>query len=229
MTFLALLTEIMEFITLGVLLIVVGVGLGNYGKIQPSMRYFVFYLSFALTIEASAKFFIASGVTINNLSLLYPYLLVEFVLLSLMYRNLLKFMGKPPLKRGDIFSSILLVSIFTYCAYLIWKNGNQESPFDLYLRLIVHISILFYSFQFIPEILERKSSTNQNVKHFTTINNGILIYFTGTFVVFLLLNFVFKTSTSVGVSFLLINTLLSLIFYGLCIRSLSKTQPKLIG
>lgn len=229
MTFLSLLTGIMEFITLGVLLIVVAIGLKNYGKIQPSMRYFVLYLSFILVIESCAKLATTFGMSINNASIFYLYVLVEFILLSLMYRNLLKFMGYSMHRRTDFFSSILLISVFISCTYLIWNSGNQISPFELFSRLIVHISILFYSFQFIPEILDRKPHVNQNMKHFTTINNGILLYFTGTFVVFLFLNFVLKTSTSVGIYFLLVNTLLSLIFYGLCIRSLSKTQPKLIG
>lgn len=186
------------------------------------MRFFMYYLCFVLCIELIAKTIVYGEFPMNNLFLLYPYLLGEFILLSLTYKHLLRTVSEKPYKWIDYYTLFFSLVIIVYSVYMIQVAGNNSYQLQLYPKLIIHGTVLFYSFRFILASFVKSRSEQNIIKQFIPINNGVFLYFSGSFVFFLMLNFLINTQFNVSVIFFLANIVLTLVFYLFCLFSIWK-------
>jgi hypothetical protein len=224
------LAEVLAFAAVGILVVIVAMGWMQFKKMAAPFRYFVIYLAAVLAIEVTAKTMAYSELDMSNLILLYPYLVLEFVLLSLMYRELLKLEGWRHHWIG-IYTVIVGTALTGYGTYMLSTGqGANAATFQLYPKVLVNGSVLIYAVQFVLCTLRRGSSNTTLNSQFIVINNGVLLYFSGSAVVFIALNFLLNVSVQISIVFFLANALLSLTFYCFCLFALWKyrsTQARL--
>lgn len=216
--------EWFSLIALIVLVLVVILGLIRYSRLPEGARFLLAYLGAILVIEVIAKLigFYGSG---NNHFLMYVYALLEFVLLSLMYRSLF---DQPHLKQWltsyTIVGSLIIV---TYSVYE-WLNGhhNSQQDFNLYSKIFVSGSIIIYASTYLFCSLKDASWANRETRILNRINAGVLVYFSGSFIIFMTLNYLVNIPLSESVFFWLINILLVIAFYTLCFMSILNLNRK---
>lgn len=220
--FFQLLSEILGFVTVLVLIAGVIMGASRLKEMKRPMRSFMYYLFFVLCIELAAKTIVYGQFPINNLFLLYPYLLGEFILLSLTYKHLLRTVSEKQYRWIDYYTLFFSLVIIGYSIYMIKIAGNDSYRLQLYPKLIIHGTVLFYSFQFILASFVKSHAEQEMIRQFIPINNGVFLYFSGSFVFFLMLNFLLNTAFNVSIIFFFANILLTLVFYLFCLFSIWK-------
>lgn len=219
--------EIVSFSALVILTLAVILGFKHFRLRKKPVRLFLFYLLLVLCVEIFAKVIVYGKVPINNLFLMYPYLFIEFVLLSFTYKNLLESVSSKSYAWTNYVTITIAAGIIGYSIYMLRVTGNTADQFQLYPKLVIHGMILFYSFRFVLASFRKTRSEQDLIVQFIPINNGVFLYFTGSFVVFPMLNYLINSSLEFSIIFFLANSLLTLTFYAFCLFALWKSYPKI--
>lgn len=214
---------IIEIVWWADLAVLTGAGLlllPRYRHLKPALKYLSLYLWMLIIIEIPAKLYIYVWEDHDNLYLLYIYTALEFLLLSLMYSKMLSLNARRSknLKRYITFMTLLIV---TYSAHeLLLKKWLEPEHFQMYSKLIVNGSMIVYSIVFIERVLRSPSSFINDYRAYMQINSGVLLYFAGSFIIFLTLNYLVFEDISQTIFFWLINAILTFIFHIMCIIAL---------
>ena len=176
---------------------------GYFLKKVYSIKWFSYYIFLALFIQSSATI-LGKGFGITNLPLLHLYTPLEFIILSIFYKKILKnenwFQKWMPYILGIgliliIGNSIFLQSIFT---------------FNSYAKTISQVIIMFYAISYYFSLLHKNTPSSPLLN---LINAAILIYYAGSFFIFMFSNVLLQTqSTEILKMFFDFNILLYLIF-----------------
>lgn len=179
-------------------------------ELPSTLQLLGYCLLWSFLIEISAKIFIQ--LEINNLPLLHLYTLGEFLLWSLFYQKvLLKRSATRKLSNYFIFGILLLLISNSLFIEDIWG-------FNSYAKTLVSSLIIGYAIFYQARLLNEASP--EGSASLTLINSGVLIYYTGSFLIFLFSNYFLKTSTGLPIVFWVFNSLLNLIFQIIILRAL---------
>lgn len=218
--------EIVAFVAIGVLLVAFIIGVFKFRKFGSGFRYFLGYMFIVILIEFLAKFLVYIGEPMDNLLLLYPYLVTEFLFISLTYRAFLKLQKRQLFWFNVYWISVTFGLVVYSLIMLLSPNALSAEEFQLYPKTLVNGSILAYAMMFLVRTLKYSNVGEHQMKSFLLINSGVLLYFSGSFIVFLMLNFLVNTSLSVSVFFFLSNAVLALLFYSFCLWAIWKYKQK---
>ena len=204
-------------LTLFLLFLSVIIALWKYKTYPASIRIFTIYLCANLLIELLARGF--QLLHTNNLWLVHLFTLVEFVTLSYFFYN---FIERPKWLVRYFGEIIALGSLLIVANSIFWEPLNAINSFsetgENFVLIVFCILSLFH-------LLE---SPNPSYRFtYNWIIYGILIYLSGSILIFLFSRY-FMVSTDQTSTHLLIwvlNALLNLVFKGMILVALSRTLP----
>lgn len=152
--------------------------LWNYRRLPASLKWFTGYL----LLNAAGNILAAwlASRRINNLPVLHVYTVFEFVLLSLCYRKLLA-----PRMKGWIYIVMSLFVVFCMVNSMFLQSIYK---YNSYARSVSAILVSVYAIQYFKHTLDSSIQSATLHKVFSWINAGLLIYFAGSFFLFLLAN-----------------------------------------
>lgn len=186
-------------------LIVLSVNVAFFVKIfreRTELKWFAMTLISALIIQILAHVFAYKYG--NNLPLLHLHTLLEFIFISLFYRQIL--FSKHRLSVYLLYFigvvSILIVANSVFLEPLTGFNGNAKG---LSQSLIIIYTILYFFSRISTEVREENMYLNK-------INASILLYYSGSLFIFIFASFLAKNSPVLNHYFWEFNALLYLVF-----------------
>ncbi|MBI9034333.1 MAG: hypothetical protein JEZ03_07670 [Bacteroidales bacterium] len=199
-----------------VLIIAAILGLLQVGKSDTATRVLVGYLILTLIVEVIAKVLILNGK--QNLPLLHLYTLFEFMLFSIFYVHILNI--KRTIKKY-VFPFLGIVSVLIVINSLFLQSVTE---FNTNAKVFVGIIICLYSIVYFQQQLSVRGNKSLNL-----INSGVLIYFSGSLMVFITGGVINYLSMESAYLIWGLNLILSIIFYliisyALCLNLLRKIK-----
>jgi hypothetical protein len=192
------------------ILLPVSIAIIKYVNLPITARHIFYYLLFSGCINLAAIILSYRG--INNLPLLHLLTLFELFFLSRFYSALFDGRGPVMIKYGfsitmlaSILNSILLQSIFT---------------FNSYARGLAAISIMLSSFLYFIRVPENKKMPGELI-----IVLGLLLYYAGSFLIFLFSNYL-KTGHGSSTIVWNINASLIILLYIFITVGILKCKPR---
>lgn len=175
----------------------------NFKQFNKSLQFFSYFLIWNLLIECSARICSYSG--LNNLPLLHLYTLGEFLFVSFFYKSLIH---KPSFFQNH-FRTLIISG-----ATLIMLNSLFIQPileFNTIAKTSVQIIIISYAVLYFYNLTESHNLSNTTEKSLRLINSAVIIYYSGSFFVFMCGQFSFESSALYKI-FWAFNAALNLIF-----------------
>ncbi len=137
--------------------------------------------------------------TKNNIFLSHFYFIIQFILLSFFYRELFE---NRNLKRTII---IILITIITIILLQYYFDPYQFYKFNLFEILLTSLPLIMYSIIHFYNLLGKE-------KRFFYINSGILLYLSGSTLLFVAGNYVVSSNSILNKSIWIINSVLFVIY-----------------
>ena len=153
----------------------------EYYDLQTKYKYFIYY-----TIVNTAGNLFAVILALkhnNNMPLLHVYTVCEFATISLIYKKIFE---------NNIYSIIIniLIILFSIFAFINAYYLQNIYVFNTYVRSIESIIIILYSLIYFIKTLDHSNSIYKTKNAFLYVNSGFLLYFGGSFFLFLTANLV---------------------------------------
>jgi hypothetical protein len=219
-------TEVLFLLELLLLLTVVVQGFLVFGRLKQAYQYLTLYLLVVLLIEILAKLFIYVWVAHDNLFLLHIYVPLEFLLLSMVYRDLLLLNAQQRrwITRYTIgmFSLVVMYS----CTMLLDTKWYQAEYFQLHSKLIVHGSLIAYASLLFAQLLRQPERFVHSYRAMMHFNSGVLLYFSGSVTIFLTINYLLASAPEQTMIFWFLNVILTIIFHFLCLLTLWRKDSR---
>lgn len=197
-----------------VLLVLISIFKAPRALYQP-MRYLVLYLGFVGCIELLSKLYLYEWLSGSNLHLLHIYTAGEFVILSLLYLSIFN-AKQVNTKVLRWYLLVALLAILIYSAYHLWQGGNISAHFELYSKLLVSGTFISLSIWLFAQILKNPGQYISHFKGLAYLNSAVLLYFAGSFIIYLILNHLITAHLSDTRYLWLINALVALTFHLIC-------------
>jgi hypothetical protein len=175
----------------------------KYKQLPVELIYISWFL-FASAISNVVSAYFASK-TINNMPVMHVYTFVEFALLALFYKKLLN------TKQSDRIINWLIPSFLVICVV----NAiyfQSVLTYNTYTKSIEALIILILAITYFVKVLDNDDTEEKNVNVITYINSGLLIYFSGSFIWFVIFNLTIG-NVGLGVIMWSIHATLLLILY----------------
>lgn len=206
-------TEYIAFAAVALLFVAVLQGILIYRGLSRGLRLFWYYLIMVLVIELLAKY---QGYVLkrDNVYLLPIYTFFEFVILLLFFRETLYL--KTEWRRALLWSIALLATLLAVYSLdiLFWHSEKVSRPhFQMYSKIFTNSFILFFSVIFFLRFVGGVAA--KEGKALFWLYSGLLIYFSGSFVIFMAINELIHTPLSKGIVLWLLNAVLTFLFYGI--------------
>lgn len=205
----------MTYLTLLLLGISVSIGAFKYRELPDVIQYFWYFLVWNLLIEMGQKIIKVVGYS-NNLPLLHIYTLGEFILLSFFYKKLF-LDGKKPyyFQLFLILFSIVIVSnsMFFQSIY----------GFNSYAKTMVNLMIIAAALNYFMLFIRKKVAPEISGNSIQLINVAILIYYCGSFFIFMFSNSFLINKVKIPIELWAINSVLYFLFQILILIVIWKT------
>lgn len=207
-------TEYIAFADVALLFVAVLIGTLTYSRLSPGIRLFWYYLVMALVIEVLAKYN-AYILKKDNVYLLHIYTFFEFLTLSLFFR---KTLALPPLWRRiflwGIIAVAIMLAVYSFMDIQVWHQEKiVRQYFHFYSKITTNFLILFFCVLFFLRLAGGKIPSDSKVLFW--LYSGLLIYFSGSFVIFMAINELIRTPLSKSIVLWLLNAALTFLFYGI--------------
>jgi len=219
------LIKLIALADLAVVLIGTAGRLGSFGKLHPGLKFLTAYLFMVAFIETVAKLYVYGWLKGNNLYLFHFYTLSEFALLALMYLGIFGW-KKGKNKSLKLYFTVAFASILFYSLISLSQN-TPEQNFELYSKLVVNGTMIALAITFFIQSLRQPS---RYLKHFNALaylNSGVILYFAGSFIIYVIINQMVNANLSQTLYLWLINTILTFIFHLACITALWQKDSRL--
>lgn len=195
-------------------------GLIAYRKLGRGFRYLSLYLLMVTVVEVLAKLHLYVWTDVNNLYLLHIYTPLEFLLLSLVYREWLN-PGRKGKKLFNVYIGGVTAGIVYYSIYeLGLPHANDPVDFRLYSKALVNGSIITYSSLLVIKVIRKPVLFLEKDSFVLYVNSAMLLYFSGSFVVFLAITYLMRNDISETIYFWLINMILTFVLHTVCLFAL---------
>lgn len=223
------LTELTSGIALADLILLFGISFFGgflFKRLKPGPRYLLGYLWLVTLVESFSKLYYFGYLQGSNLWLLHVYTLPEFVLLTLMYREFIS-LSHRKFKTFSryLWSATILIGLYSI-VHLLGARPSRPEMFQLYSKTLVNGSIICYSAMLLIQALKSPSRFINGFQGVMQINTGMLLYFTGSFVIFLTLRFSVGSELQKTVALWFINALLTLLLHVICAFGLWANDSK---
>jgi len=172
------------------------------GKKEIS-NYFTCYLGLSLTVGIVSL--IMAKNRINNLPLLHIYTLLEFMMLSLFYRTILKRVSFVQKYFGLVFWGGIIVIVLNSLFLQNLTEFNSNAKTFSHITLLGLTLLFFMDRMQINNLEELDGGLNM-------INSGILFYLSGSLFIFMTSNILIEDNSQVHEILWIINAMLYLIF-----------------
>ncbi|MEM1321229.1 MAG: hypothetical protein AAGG75_13320 [Bacteroidota bacterium] len=175
-----------------------------FSKLSAAQKILSYYLFFLLIMNTSMR--LLSLERINNMAITHMISLGEFIFLSLFFRELLK--GKFFL--GKYFRFYLAIG-----GGLIIANTLFIEPlhtFNTNGKVLVLFIILFFATAFFYDRSQQLMEVDLHEKTTRLINSALLLYYSGSFFVYLFYKFTQRDEVFYSVEMMVFNAILYLIF-----------------
>jgi hypothetical protein len=205
-------TELIAFADLALLAIVIATGFSMVRQLPVSMKWFLTYLLSVAIIESVAKiqFYVFHR---SNLYLIHLYTFLEFLFLSLYLREVLSLSKAKKKRLGWLIVGISAV-LASYSIYgLTWYHSFQvPGNVSIYSRTLTSLLIIMLSVLCLVQFTRKSGKTSDDSILFW-LNAGVVIYFSGSFVIFMAMNKLISIPLKHSILLWLINAVLTFIFY----------------
>ena len=195
------------------LLIINLIFLQKAAKATPPATVIKWFLLVSLLIQFISS--ILSDNKINNLFLLHIYTLLEFLLLSLFYQQRLT--TDPRVHRyylgGIILVSLLIIANSLWIEPLTTFNENAKT--------LTHVFILAQAVSYF--FFHTETHRQRLTPLYNFFNAGVVLYYAGSFFIFMFSDFLVQQSVSTHRMFLVINALLYALFQTFILVGLWRT------
>lgn len=179
-----------------------------FSKLSQPLKILSYYL-FGLLVIGYVATDLSKAPAINNLHLLHLLVIVEFIFLSLFYKRILRFNHS----RIDLIFKIYLILIGGFTLInSIWIEGLRV--FNTNGKILVQFIIIILSVVFFYQRSMTIFKTNIYEKSLRLVNSALLIYYSGSFIYFLIYKFTSdnKKYDGIQVDLLIFNASLYLLF-----------------
>jgi hypothetical protein len=187
----------------------------NFRKYRPELRYLTFYL--ALSATAQVVSFIYWRQSKNNYPILHIYTPMEYVLLFLFYLQLLK--GYLPKLLINLL--LLFIPIFSLIDSLLLEEIYTSNTYSRSLEALVIIALAIIWYIKIVSMPEEERHEQSGINF---INAGLLVYFSGSIVLFSYSSYISKMTYHSSQNLWTIHSLLTAQLYVLITIGLWKTK-----
>jgi hypothetical protein len=175
----------------------------KYNRCPYELKIICWFL-FASAISNIIGTFLAFK-NINNMPVMHVYTFVEFALLAFFYKNILNTQ-----QTGKIINW-LIPSFLVICVVNALYFQNIHT-YNTYTKSIEALIILILAITYFVKVLDKIEIEEKNVNVITYINSGLLIYFSGSFIWFVIFNLTIG-NVGLGVIMWSIHATLLLILY----------------
>ena len=180
-------------------------------------------------IELIAKMHIYEWLPGDNLYLFYIYMPLEFALLSMMY---LKMFKRPHQKKVKMKVLIALSFLLMFLLYFLFTGHPTEAwnheSFEPISKLIVNGCLVGFSLAFFLQNFKEPTRYLSHFKSLFYLNSAVLLYFAGTFIIYVFMKKMIDIEMTETVYLWLLNTLLIFTFHVICIASLWQKDSRLM-
>jgi len=221
------LTELTALVDLALLVFTSGLGLAVFHRLKPAFSYLMVYLWGATLVELIAKLYYFGWLSGSNLWLLQAYTMFEFVVLALLYREVLGLQLRQR-KGYTLGLGALAIALAAYAATTFVRQPDP-SAFQLYSKIVVHGTVMALSAALLVRVLKAPERYLENFRGLLPVNSALLLYYAGSFAIFLTMRYAIAHQLEQSVWLWLINVLLTLVLHVVCIFGLwakdSRTAP----
>ena len=218
-------SELIEGFALFELLILLGgvtLGLMRWNDLAREFQVLTVYLLGVLLIEVLAKLYIYVWTDLNNIYLLHIYAPFEFLLISRFYELILPLTHVRKKQFRLLYFTVAGVLVLYSAYHLFSGDANAPLQFQLYSKALVNGCIMVYSAFFVILGLMSPGRFLDHDKLLFAVNASMMLYFSGTFVIFLTLNYLLNNNLSKTIYFWLINVALTFILHFVMLVALWK-------
>ncbi len=189
----------------------------RFRRLTRPMRWLVMYLGIVWAVEILAKLYVYEWLPGSNLYLLHIYTPLEFALLGIMYLYLL---DKKWQSRLGLSLLIFFLGIVAYSVVNLIGSWNNVQDFALYSKLLVNGTMVALASLFFVRILKNPGNYVQRFNSLGLANSGVLLYFAGSFIIYLIMNQLVNSYVSQTLYLWVMNAMLTFIFHLMCIIAL---------
>ncbi len=140
---------------------------------------------------------------INNMPVMHFYTMLEFSILALFYKQLLQGISK--------FISALIPFFILLCIANVIFFQNILT-FNTYTKSVEAILIIFFSIAYFKNMLDATGSEIKWAGPLVYINSGLLFYFSGSFILFVIQNILIQNKDLVSIMWSIHATILLLLY-----------------
>ncbi len=192
-----------SYSTLVCLALSAAIAILKYRRLDIAFKTFGLYIITNLVIENAALFLARQG--INNYALVHLFTLLEFILLSFFYFEIIR---KPAAFRKMMYFLAPIVALYIICNTLFIQGIDQINSYSETLENLVIIS--FSIFYFYRVLLEQEPQTIRG-QALSLINSGIIIYLAGSLFIFMFSAYLLQSAPEAHIPFFIFNGILNLI------------------
>lgn len=175
----------------------------RYNELSSKLKIISWYL-FAGAVTSIVNNVLAYG-HVNNMLISHIYTLVEFILLILFYK---KIPGEKNKKAYNLLITFFSVLVVMNAAFL-----ESIFTYNSYTKSIEAIVIMFLSVRYFKQNLDKAGTTAvKGDNYIIYINSGLLVYFAGSFLLFIIQNLT-VSSLSFGLVMWTIHATFLLVLY----------------
>jgi hypothetical protein len=171
----------------------------RFSNQKKAYKIFVFYLGFVFVVQILAEILIQHKR--NNLFLSHFYFIGQFVVLSIFYLNILKKVDfQRKIVKGGLIIGLLII------AFQYFKEPEVFFKFNLFEIIITSILLVTYAaFYFYNQLTTENSD-------FYYVNTGILLYLSGSSILFLVGNLMTSLSPKLNKIPWILNSFLYIVY-----------------
>lgn len=198
------LQDVLLFCSAWIILVPVVIAIVFYNHFDIALKVLCIHLFIACATEITSYILMKRG--LNNLPLLHLYTLTEFILLYLFYDiYFAATFPKWPL-RAIAISFVLFSLVNSLFIQSIYR-------FNTYARALEALLLIIFSLLCFYKISQSSQHTKIRRDPVTWINSGILIYFSGGFVLFILSNYILPMGHKLNTQIWAVHSFLSILLY----------------
>lgn len=132
--------------------------------------------------------YIMSAMSMNNMLLFHAYSFVEFGCISLIYYTILN-----SVKTRRFVLTVLTLFVVLSSANIIYFESIES--FNSYQRFMEFVFIILYLFLYMSELIKSEDSPFLEMHPYFILSISFLVYFTGTFILFIYAKNISKSQT----------------------------------
>ncbi len=209
-------SDVFDYASMLSVVIPIAIATYSFIRLERYLRLLYILLWLSFVIDILLELLIMAGWLSSNIPFFHFYTVAEFTLYSLLYKEVLR--DVKPLM------AMLIVAFLLFKLSDLWLITRPDQP-DTAAMTLESIIIIFYCFLYFDQLLKEKLIMYLTRHPMFWINSGVLVYFSGSFFLFLFSPYIFKNEGSVDIywSFHAVLSLLKNLSFAIAFYLVSKS------